>query len=193
MRTLALLLVCFPLWLSAQPQFVSEKIFDSVKFDSSYVYALPYAKGKSYLLIQGNGGWLSHKGEVALDFKMRRGTPVHAMREGMVIEIKDDSNRGGLGRRYFADGNYVLVRHTDNSFAWYFHLQKNSVQVHAGEVISKGQWIGRSGNSGYSAFPHLHVEVVVPDNGHFRQLPMRFQLRKDARFLRPGRYYRNSN
>jgi murein DD-endopeptidase MepM/ murein hydrolase activator NlpD len=159
--------------------------------DISYVYSLPYAKGKSYLLVQGNGGWLSHRGEIALDFKMKPGTPVHAMRDGVVIETKEDSDKGGLRRKFFAEGNYILVRHEDNSFGWYFHLKQNSVCVHPGEFIYTGQMIARSGNSGYSAFPHLHVEVVVAENGGYRQLPMCFQFGKNSGYLKPGRFYRN--
>lgn len=159
--------------------------------DISYVYSLPYAKGKSYLLVQGNGGWLSHRGEIAIDFKMKPGTPVHAMRDGVVIDTKEDSDKGGLKRKFFSEGNYILVRHEDNSFGWYFHLKHNSVYVHPGEFIRTGQMIARSGNSGYSAFPHLHVEVVVAENGGYRQLPMSFQLGKDSRYLKPGRFYKN--
>jgi murein DD-endopeptidase MepM/ murein hydrolase activator NlpD len=189
MRALSLLLA-LPLMVSGQ-SFNSFPERNTITQDSGFTYCLPYEKGKSYLLIQGNGGWLSHKGETALDFKMKKGTHVHAMRAGVVIEIKEDSRKGGLSRRYFADGNYILVRHEDNSFGWYFHLSYNGVRVHPGEFIHAGQFIGLSGNSGYSAFPHLHVEVVIPYAGSYRQLPMKFRVQGTSRYLKPGRFYKN--
>lgn len=159
--------------------------------DSSFVYTLPYKPGKSFFLVQGYNSKLSHRGEIALDFKMRRGTQVCAMREGIVIETKEDSGKGGLKRKFFSAGNYILIRHADDSFAWYFHLKKNGALVGEGDAVHQGQVIGLSGNSGYSAFPHLHVEVVVRNDNHYKQLPMRFKLKHDVRYLRPGRFYRN--
>ena len=52
--------------------------------DSSFVYSLPYEKGKKYLLIQGYRSKLSHKNRLALDFKMKKGTPITAARDGVV-------------------------------------------------------------------------------------------------------------
>ena len=70
--------------------------------DSSYIYSLPFEKGKSYLLIQGYNSKMSHKGEIALDFKMRKGTKICAMRDGQVIETKEDSDIGGLKSKYLS-------------------------------------------------------------------------------------------
>ena len=44
------------------------------------MYALPYAVGKSYRVLQGNGGKFSHFGQdkYAIDWSMTEGTPVHA-------------------------------------------------------------------------------------------------------------------
>jgi murein DD-endopeptidase MepM/ murein hydrolase activator NlpD len=158
--------------------------------DTSYVYSLPYEKGKSYLLIQGSNSKFSHRSEIALDFKMKKGTPVCAMRDGIVWEVKEDSDQGGLKRKYYALANYILIRHSDNSFAWYFHLQKNGALAVVGDAVKTGQIIGRSGNSGYSAFPHLHVEVVIHKAGHYKQIPMRFRIRNGDHYLKPGRFYR---
>jgi murein DD-endopeptidase MepM/ murein hydrolase activator NlpD len=108
------------------------------------------------------------------------------------VEVKEDSNKGGLKTKYYAYGNYILIRHSDSSFAWYFHLQKNGAFVNPGDEVKVGQVIGRSGNTGYSAFPHLHIEVVIPEAGHYKQIPMRFQLRDGVHYLKPWRFYRNT-
>src|SRR5688572_30028398 len=159
MRVLCLLLAPIALYSQGGDSFRDLKTSPPAN-DSSFVYSLPYKPGKSFFLVQGYNSKLSHRGEIALDFKMRRGTPVCAMREGIVIEVKEDSDKGGLKRKFFSEGNYILIRHTDDSFAWYFHLKKNGALVGEGDAVEQGQVIGLSGNSGYSAFPHLHVEVV---------------------------------
>jgi murein DD-endopeptidase MepM/ murein hydrolase activator NlpD len=160
--------------------------------DTSYVYSLPYEKGKSHLLIQGSNSKFSHRNEIALDFKMKTGTPVCAMRDGIVLEVKEDSDQGGLKRKYYALGNYILIRHRDDSFAWYFHLQKNGACIEVGDTVKVGQIVGRSGNSGYSAFPHLHVEVVVREGERYKQIPIRFRIRNGDHYLKPGHLYRQT-
>src|SRR3954447_24625539 len=58
---------------------------------NNFVYALPYEKGKSYLLVQAYQSKLfSHKGEYALDFKMKKGDKICAARSGIVVEIKEN-------------------------------------------------------------------------------------------------------
>ena len=61
-----------------------------IKDDTSYVYALPYEDGNSHLIVQGYFGIFSHKERAALDFKMRRGTKILAVRDGIVIRVKED-------------------------------------------------------------------------------------------------------
>jgi murein DD-endopeptidase MepM/ murein hydrolase activator NlpD len=178
--------------LCAQPEYTIRDLKKGrFQDDSSYIYNLPYEKGKSFFLVQGYHSKLSHKGEIALDFKMKRGTKVCAIREGIVQEIKEDSDKGGLKSQYFSEGNYILVRHGDHSFAWYFHLQRNGAFVQPGDTVKPGQVVGLSGNSGYSAFPHLHIEVVVRNSGRYQQLPIRFRLRNGVHYLKPFRFYRN--
>ncbi len=59
----------------------------------------------------------------------------------------------------------------DGSIAYYWHLQKDGVLVNIGDTVQTGQWIGLSGNTGYSAFPHLHFEVQGYDaGGNYKQL-----------------------
>lgn len=155
--------------------------------DTSYVYWLPWRHHKSYLLIQGWQSSFSHKGELSLDFKMKTGTVICAARDGVVTSTREDSDRGGAKSEYMGDGNHVIIRHCDGSFAAYWHLQKDGATVNEGDSVQKGQQIGLSGNTGYSAFPHLHFEVY--NNGG--QLPTRFHTKKGSRYLRPGKFYRS--
>jgi murein DD-endopeptidase MepM/ murein hydrolase activator NlpD len=170
---------------------VRELINGKFRNDSSYIYSLPFKTGKKVFLIQGYETSFSHKGERALDFKVRTGTLICAAREGIVTSVRMDSDKGGLKPENLSDGNYVIIRHADSSTAWYWHLKKDGVLVKEGDIVTDGQAIGYSGNTGYSAFPHLHFEVQGRDaSGNYRQLATRFYTREGVIYLRPYRFYR---
>ncbi|HEX6333252.1 MAG TPA: M23 family metallopeptidase [Flavisolibacter sp.] len=155
--------------------------------DTSYVYTLPYEAGKGYVLVQGSNSSFSHKGELAYDFKMKTGTPVCAARGGVVVSLRSDSREGGLKDEHLSDGNYIVIQHADNSRAYYWHLQTGGVTVAIGDSVKQGERIGFSGNTGYSAFPHLHFQVV---DAQSKEILVRFATKKGSRYLRPGRSYR---
>src|SRR5436189_6381641 len=97
---------------------------ETVGDEYSFAYSLPYEKGKSFLLIQAYQSKLfSHKGEFALDFKMKRGTKICAARSGVVVEVKEDSKKGGIALKYLAEGNHVIIKHDDGSYGNYWHLK----------------------------------------------------------------------
>lgn len=159
--------------------------------DSSYVYTLPFQNKKKVFLIQAYDSKMSHRNELALDFKIEKGTKICAARNGIVIALREDSDKGGLKPENLSDGNYISIRHEDGSVAHYWHLQRDGVLVNLGDSIQRGQMIGLSGNTGYSAFPHLHFEVQGYDaKGNYGQLPTRFYTNKGVVYLRPGNFYR---
>lgn len=59
----------------------------------------------------------------------------------------------GVNWRY---GNFVKILHDDGTVCLYAHMEYTSVRV--GQRVSKGQVIGRMGNSGNSFGGHLHWE-----------------------------------
>lgn len=163
------------------------------KDDTSYVYALPFEEGKSYYMVQGYFGSFTHKERAALDFKMKRGSMICAARDGVVVRVKEDGDRGGLKRRLRAYGNYVIIQHADSSRAGYWHIKKDGALVNAGDTVKKGQPIALSGKTGYSAIPHLHFLVWSIDNKRqWRQVATRFKTSKGIKYLRPLRRYKNN-
>lgn len=54
-------------------------------------------------------------------------------------------------------GYQVVIRHADGRYSQYAHL--SAISVRAGQSVSVGQRIGRSGSTGNSTGPHLHFEV----------------------------------
>ena len=59
----------------------------------------------------------------------------------------------GVNWRY---GNFVKIQHDNGTVCLYAHMEYTSVKV--GQRVSKGQVIGRMGNSGNSSGGHLHWE-----------------------------------
>ena len=160
--------------------------------DTSFVYSLPYETGNSHLLVQGYFGAFSHRERAALDFKMKRGTNILAVRDGVVARVKEDGNKGGWSRRYRSEGNNIIIQHSDNTRSGYWHLQKNGALVKVGDTVRQGQVIGLSGKTGYAAIPHLHFIVWKFDNrGQWQQVATRFKTSKGIKYLRAWKWYRN--
>ena len=163
----------------------------NTKDDSSFVYSLPYEKEKSHFLVQAYMSIFSHKGEYALDFKMKKGTKICAARNGICVAIKEDSKKGGIGGKFLSEGNHVIIKHIDGTYANYWHLQFEGALVNVGDTIQRGQVIALSGNTGYTAFPHLHFEVTTQFTPGNNQIPTRFSTKKGIRYLRPLHCYKS--
>ncbi|MFF5448796.1 protein kinase [Streptomyces sp. NPDC012888] len=82
-----------------------------------------------------------------VDFLVPTGTPVHAVAAGRV-------ESAGWAGSY---GYEVVLRHPDGFHTQYAHLM--SLSVRAGQHVSAGQRIARSGCTGNASSPHLHFEV----------------------------------
>ena len=61
-------------------------------------------------------------------------------------------------------GNYVIIDHGNGVETLYGHMLDNSLMVSKGDTVTKGQAIGRVGNTGYSFGAHLHFEVRINGN-----------------------------
>ena len=155
--------------------------------DDDHLYALPYASGKSFRVLQGYGSRFSHTGleAYAVDFDMPEGTPVHAARGGVVARVEESHSTGcwedGCGR--FA--NFIVILHSDGTTGEYYHLQKDGALVDVGDSVVRGQKIGLSGNTGHTTMPHLHFAVYrATEWGNTQSIPVRFNS-ADGVVMRP--------
>jgi len=132
-------------------------------YDRDYLYALPFRRGTSHMLTQGFHGKYTHKGysAYALDFDMNIGSHVHAMRDGIVTGIESKHTEHGYSPEYASKANYIIIQHKDGTMAMYGHLDTGGVRVRLGQRVYKHQFIGLSGNTGYSSGPHLHVHITA--------------------------------
>jgi murein DD-endopeptidase MepM/ murein hydrolase activator NlpD len=149
------------------------------KQNKDYVYTIPYREGEQYPIGQAYGGKFSHymKGKThAIDFTMDEGTPICAARGGVVIFVKDDSNKSGKTIKYQDYGNYITIYHEDGTLANYFHIKKGGSKVKVGEKVNDGQVIAMSGNTGWSSGPHLHFQVYSFDEEmEMKSIPTKFR------------------
>lgn len=59
-------------------------------------------------------------------------------------------------------GNAILIDHGWGIFSAYAHLSEITVQV--GDLVETGDLLGLIGNTGRSAGPHLHFEIIISGN-----------------------------
>lgn len=109
------------------------------------------------------------------------GTEVVAVGEGPVVAVVDSlpdqvpgTTPTGLPLEEYG-GNHVVQDLGGGNYAFYAHLQPDSVQVEPGDQLSSGQVLGALGNSGNSDAPHLHFHVMdSPDPLRSNGLPFVF-------------------
>lgn len=145
-------------------------------YDLNYSYNLPYEKGQSYLVSQGYNGKLSHRGLNAIDFNEPEGTPVLAMRSGLVISVEDKFDKQGNTADFAQYNNYILILHNDGTIANYSHLKQVSILVKVGDTIAENQEIALSGQTGWITGPHLHVEVYLPKILNRQTIQSKFKI-----------------
>ena len=142
-------------------------------------YAMPFGPGR-YVVMQGPRGTFSHNvgsgSENAVDWTVPEGTIVCAARDGRVVGVRQDSNIGGADRSLRGFANFVIIKHSDGTFAEYLHLQKDGVMVNIGDQVTTGQPIGLSGQTGFASKPHLHFDVFQAIDGK-RKVSLPFRLK----------------
>src|SRR3989344_3841922 len=115
-----------------------------------------YSVGHMGSYDEGTDGTGSHPG---VDIRTPIGTPVVAIVNGIVTDVRDDP--GGFGQ-------LIVIRHPHAPdplnpktmtvlHSAYAHL---SVQlVTEGQVVQKGEEIGLTGQTGFATGPHLHFQI----------------------------------
>jgi murein DD-endopeptidase MepM/ murein hydrolase activator NlpD len=101
-------------------------------------------------------GWLTQgygPDHRAIDIAAPSGTLVTAADRGVVKRAGWNSQGYGL---------FVIVDHNIDYLTLYSHLSE--VLVEEGEIVAKGEALGRVGSTGNSTGPHLHFEIR--DFGH---------------------------
>ena len=130
--------------------------------DPSFHYDFPFGGDEPRRLVQGVDGGITHDGlsRYAFDFGMPVGTPVFAARGGTVLQVVDGFPEGGFDPKFTNRANLVFVLHDDGTIGGYGHFSAG-IGVREGQIVAAGEFLGSSGNSGYSQGPHVHFQVSV--------------------------------
>jgi murein DD-endopeptidase MepM/ murein hydrolase activator NlpD len=123
-----------PLWQGAFVQPRNTKVFSNFAETRTYVY-----QGKA----------VDTQVHVGFDLASTKQSPVPAANAGQVAFV-------GPLTIY---GNTVILDHGLGLQTLYAHL--SSIAVKAGDAVTKGQELGRSGTTGLAVGDHLHFEVLV--------------------------------
>ncbi len=97
-----------------------------------------------------------------IDIAIPEGTDVKSVADGDVESIcnkceNSNNNCDKNNRMCNGYGNYVIVDHKNGYYTKYSHLR--DVEVKVGDILEKGEVLGKSGNTGASEGPHLDFKV----------------------------------
>ncbi len=140
-------------------------------------YRAPFPIGASYLISQAFPSRFTHdtpETQYAVDIALPDGTPVYAVREGIVINLRHDSFRGAPTPALMDQANMVEILHDDGTIAMYAHLHWDSVRVQPGQHVQRGEYIADSGNSGFTTGAHLHFAVIRNAGFQAVSVPIQF-------------------
>jgi len=129
---------------------------------------LPFPKGKTYKIIQGNNGSYSHStdwSKYALDFNLKVNDTICSASDGYVVGVIEKYKYGGAGKKWRPYSNFITIYEPNSGvFTQYVHLVKNGSFVEVGDRVKSGQPIGLSGKTGQTDAAHLHFNCLIPEH-----------------------------
>jgi len=112
-----------------------------------------YTSGTWAWPVVGGGNYISqyfHYGHYAIDIAAQYGTTIVAARGGTIVYAGWNSNGCGYEVRIYIGSNIYIQ-----------NCHMSSVGVSGGQVVAKGQFVGRVGMSGWATGPHDHFAVSI--------------------------------
>lgn len=99
-------------------------------------------------VITSKYGWRWGKLHAGIDISgCGYNSPIFAIGDGIVVETG----------YHYSMGYYIYVAHGNDMYSVYMHLSKYI--ANKGQTVSRGEQIGKMGNSGFSTGTHLHLGV----------------------------------
>ncbi|MBA3817271.1 MAG: M23 family metallopeptidase [Deltaproteobacteria bacterium] len=103
-------------------------------------------------------------GHCGVDLDGPRGRPIVAVAAGTVVRV-EQKELGADGR----SGRYVRIEHDDGTLTAYMHLDEVAHGLRVGDRVDAAQYVGTLGATAvYSAQPHLHFSLEIPDRAGIR-------------------------
>lgn len=119
-----------------------------------YTYFTPFMW--NYKLDYTEHAW----GHIGVDIRSPIGTPVLSIANGVVVRTVEADASGD---------KFIVVRHDNvpmdgekkTIYSWYLHLSE--ILVREGDIVKKGDMIGRVWITGITTTPHLHFQIDTSD------------------------------
>jgi len=113
----------------------------------SHISILPAGWPLKQGRVSSKFGWRGRQMHKGIDIAAKRGTPILAVEDGVVVRSK-------YVRGY---GRLLEIKHGEMYLTRYAHNSKNIVKV--GQKVKKGQLIALVGSTGRATGSHLHFEI----------------------------------
>jgi murein DD-endopeptidase MepM/ murein hydrolase activator NlpD len=100
-----------------------------------------------------------------IDFTPGAGVPIEAIADGVVVASSVADGSWGV---------HVTIEHDVDGVTYrsaYAHMQSGSMTLEIGDTVTRGQVIGRVGNTGQSYGAHLHFVIQTADGTFINPLP----------------------
>jgi murein DD-endopeptidase MepM/ murein hydrolase activator NlpD len=99
-------------------------------------------------------------GHLGVDIRAPIGTPVLSIANGVVVRVVEADSTGN---------RFIVVRHdgimvdgkSTSLYSGYLHLSEALTKE--GDIVRKGDMIGRVGISGITTTPHLHIQIDIAE------------------------------
>jgi murein DD-endopeptidase MepM/ murein hydrolase activator NlpD len=99
----------------------------------------------------------------AYDYLTPYGTPLLAVRDGIILDCHSGEDPNSPEHNYSGEpSNWILLgyRNLLNQRRTVYYQHLSSLRVTKGQTVHAGDVIGKSGNSGNSTGPHLHLAAM---------------------------------
>lgn len=108
-------------------------------------------------------GWTYSSGKFhgAADYPMPRGTPLYAVRAGVIGDCNDGVSND-VPAVPGAPSNWIMLwcKWQNEWVSVYYQHLSPGLKVHRGQQVNEGQLLGFAGDSGYATGPHLHIATM---------------------------------
>ncbi len=120
----------------------------------------PWKHALDFVITDADGKTFRNNGRRLTDY-FAYGKPVLAPCDGQVVKVINDiaDNPAGQVNQAQPWGNLVIIEHPQGWFVELSHFAAGSIAVIQGQSVLKGAMLGKCGNSGYSAQPHIHIQA----------------------------------
>lgn len=128
--------------------------------DGEYTHKGEWKHAWDFIIVDNDNNQFNSQGDYPEDYFCYN-KAVLAPADGTIEEIIDNIDDNIIGQVNLNQnwGNTVIIKHSDSLYSSLNHLKKESIKVKKGDSVKTGQILASVGNSGRSAYPHLHFQL----------------------------------